>query len=161
MENLDGVATAGVSLSYRTGPFEGIVAVSQGVNDGAGLIQTTRFVYSRLLGKVMVAAAAGAALANAKQMRREFGITDAEAAQRQALIDAGDGGLEPEDGHAYTPAGGLRHLGAGISLIYPVSLRWSLIGLAGIEWLGDEAAKSPLVRRREQFAGGVGVGYRF
>ena len=161
MENLDRVATAGVSLSYRTGPFEGIVAVSQGVNDGAGLIQTTRFVYSRLLGKVMVAAAAGAALANAKQMRREFGITDAEAARRQALIDAGDGGLEPEDGHAYTPAGGLRHLGAGISLIYPVSLRWSLIGLAGIEWLGDEAAKSPLVRRREQFAGGVGVGYRF
>jgi outer membrane protein len=161
MENRDGVATAGVSLSYRTGPFEGIVAVSQGVNDGAGLIQTTRLVYSRLVGKVMLAAAAGAALANARQMRREFGITDEEAGRRQALIDAGDGGLEPEDGHAYTPAGGLRHLGAGISLIYPASLRWSLIGLAGIEWLGDEAARSPLVRRREQFAGGVGVGYRF
>jgi outer membrane scaffolding protein for murein synthesis (MipA/OmpV family) len=161
MENRDGVATAGMSLSYRTGPFEGIVAVSQGVNDGAGLIQTTRLVYSRLLGKVMLAAGAGAALANARQMRREFGITDTEATRRQALIDAGDAGLEPEDGHAYTPAGGLRHLGAGVSLIYPVSLRWSLIGLAGIEWLGDEAAESPLVRRREQLAGGVGVGYRF
>ena len=52
-------------------------------------------------------------------------------------------------------------LALGVSLIYPVSSRWSLVGLAGMEWLADEAAKSPLVRQREQFAGGVGVGYRF
>jgi outer membrane protein len=161
MEDRDVVATAGVSMSYRSGPFEGIVAVSQGLNDGAGLIQTMRVVYYRPVGKVILGAAAGAALVNGKQMRREFGITDAEAARRQALIAVGDGGLQPDDGRAYRPDGGLRHLGAGISLIYPVSLRWSLIGLAGMEWLADEAAKSPLVRRREQFAGGVGVGYRF
>jgi MipA family protein len=161
MEDRDAVATAGVSMSYRTGPFEGIIAVSQGLNDGAGLIQTTRVVYYRPVGKVILGAAAGAALVNGKQMRREFGITDAEAARRQALVDAGDGRLEPDDGRAYNPAGGLRHLGAGVSLIYPVSSRWSLVGLAGIEWLADEAARSPLVRRREQFAGGVGLGYRF
>jgi outer membrane scaffolding protein for murein synthesis (MipA/OmpV family) len=161
MEDRDLVATGGVSLSYRTGPFEGIVAVSQGLNDGAGLIQTTRLVYYRPVGKVILGAAAGAALANGKQMRREFGITDAEAARRQSLIDAGDGRLEPGDGQAYTPGGGLRHLGLGVSLIYPVASRWSLIGLAGIEWVADEAANSPLVRRREQFAGGLGVGYRF
>jgi MipA family protein len=161
MEDRDAVATAGASLSYRSGAFEGIVAVSQGVNDGAGLIQTTRVVYSRPLGKVVLVAAAGAALANGRQMRREFGITDSEAARRQALIDAGDAGLEPDDGRAYRPDGGLRHLGAGITLVYPVSFRWSLVGLAGMEWLGDEAAESPLVQRREQFAGGLGVGYRF
>jgi len=161
MDDRDMVATAGASVSYRTGGFEGILAVSQGLNDGAGLIQTTRLVYSRLLGRVMLAAAAGAALANARQMRREFGITDEEAARRQALIDAGEGRLEPDDGRAYQPDGGLRHLGLGLSLIYPVSRRWSLVGLAGMEWLADEAAKSPLVRRREQFAGGVGVGYQF
>jgi MipA family protein len=161
MDDRDAVATGGASLSYRTGAFEGILAVSQGVNDGAGLIQTTRVVYSRLLGKVMLSAAAGAALANGRQMRREFGITDEEAARRQVLINPGDGGLEPDDGRAYRPEGGLRHLGAGLSLIYPMSRRWSLIGLAGMEWLADEAAKSPLVRRREQFAGGMGVGYRF
>lgn len=161
MEDRDFVATGGVSLSYRTGPFEGILAVSQGVNDGAGLIQTTRIVYTRPLGKVMLSAAAGAALANGRQMRREFGITDAEAARRQALIDGEDGRLGPNDGGAYQPDGGLRHLGAGISLIYPVSPKWSLIGFGGIEWLADEAAQSPLVRSREQFAGGVGAGYRF
>ena len=161
MEDRDFVATGGVGLSYRTGPWEGIVALSQGLNDGAGLIQTTRIVYTRPLGKILLSAAAGAALANGKQMRREFGVTDAEAGRRQALIDGGDGRLEPDEGGAYQPDGGLRHLGAGISLIYPVSSRWSLIGFGGIEWLGDEAAGSPLVRSREQFAGGMGVGYRF
>ena len=161
MEDRDLVATAGVSLSYRTGPLEGIVAVSQGLNDGAGLIQTTRVVYYRPVGKFILGAAAGAAVVNGKQMRREFGITDAEAARRQSLIDAGDGRLEPGDGQAYTPDGGLRHLGLGVSLIYPVAPRWSLVGLAGVEWLADVPAQSPLVRQREQFAGGVGVGYRF
>ena len=118
MEDRDLVATAGVSLSYRNGPFEGIVAVSQGLNDGAGLIQTTRVVYYRPVGKVILGAAAGAALANGKQMRREFGITDAEAARRQALADAGDGRLEPGDAQALQPGwrtaspwpGGLAHL---------------------------------------------------
>jgi outer membrane protein len=161
MEDRDMVATGGVSLSYRAGAFEGIVAVSQGLNDDAGLIQTTRLVYTRPLGKLLLSAAAGAALANGRQMRREFGVTDAEAGRRQSLIDAGDGRLEAGDGDAYTPDGGLRHLGLGVSLIYPVAPRWSLVGLAGMEWLADEAAKSPLVRRREQFAGGLGVGYRF
>ena len=160
MEDRDAVATAGVSLSYRTGAFEGIVAVSQGVNDGAGLIQTTRVVYSRSLGKVMLVAAAGAALANGKQMRREFASPT-----RRRLGDKPSLPWETRDCSPTTdaPIGRrrTRHLGTGISLIYPLSLRWSLIGLAGIEWLADEAAKSPLVRRREQFAGGVGVGYRF
>jgi outer membrane scaffolding protein for murein synthesis (MipA/OmpV family) len=161
MEDRDLVATAGASLSYRTGGFEGIVAVSQGFNDEAGLIQTTRLVYSRMLGKFLLSAAAGMALADGKQMRREFGITEAEAAERQRLIAAGDGRLDAAEGQPYRPDGGLRHLGLGFTLIYPMSLRWSLIGLGGMEWLGDEAAASPLVRRREQLAGGVGVGYRF
>jgi outer membrane protein len=161
MDDRDAVATGGVSLSYRTGAFEGIVAVSQGVNDGAGLIQTTRLVYTRLVGRTLLVAGAGAALADGKQMRREFGITDAEAARRQALIDAGDGRLESDDGGSYRPDGGLRHLGVGLSAIYSLSPRWSLIGFGGMEWLADEAANSPLARRREQLAGGAGVGYRF
>jgi outer membrane scaffolding protein for murein synthesis (MipA/OmpV family) len=161
MEDRNLVATGGASLSYRTGFFEGIVAASQGLNDGAGLIQTTRLVYYRPLGKLILGLAAGAALADGKQMRREFGITEAEADRRQALVEAGDERLESEDARTYAPDGGLRHLGLGVSLIYPVATRWSLLGLAGLEWLGDEAANSPLVRRREQFAGGLGLGYRF
>ena len=161
MDDRDFVATGGASLGYRSGPFEVTAAVSQGLNDGAGLIQTNRLTYSRPVGKVILGVAGGVVLANGKQMRREFGITEEEAARRQALVEAGDERLEPGDAQAYTPDGGLRHLGLGLSLIYPMASRWSLVGLAGVEWLADEAANSPLVRRREQFAGGLGVGYRF
>jgi outer membrane scaffolding protein for murein synthesis (MipA/OmpV family) len=34
------------------------------------------------------------------------------------------------------------------------------MGFAGVERLSNEAAASPLVRRREQFAGGLGLGFR-
>jgi len=44
--------------------------------------------------------------------------------------------------------------------MYPVSQRWSVIGFGGVDRLSDEAADSPLVRRREQFMGGVGLGFR-
>ena len=162
MEDRDAVATAGVSLSYRSGPFEGIVAVSQGLNDGAGLIQTTRVVYYRPVGKVILGAAAGAALANGKQMRREFGITEAEAARRQALVDAGScGDWSPTTDAPTARMEDCATSAWGSRSSTPFASRWSLVGLAGMEWLADEAAKSPLVRRREQFAGGVGVGYRF
>jgi outer membrane scaffolding protein for murein synthesis (MipA/OmpV family) len=36
-----------------------------------------------------------------------------------------------------------------------------VLGFGGLDWLGDQAAASPLVRRREQVSGGIGLGYRF
>jgi outer membrane scaffolding protein for murein synthesis (MipA/OmpV family) len=161
MEDRDAVATLGMSLIYRGGSFEGSVAVSEGVNDGAGLIQTTRIGYSRSLGKLMLVAGVGVALADGRQMRREFGITEVESARRQDLIDGGTGTLEPGDALAYQPEGGLRHIGTALSLIYPVAGAWSAIGLAGLEWLSDEAAKSPLVQRRQQLLSGAGLAYHF
>jgi outer membrane scaffolding protein for murein synthesis (MipA/OmpV family) len=162
MEDRDPVGTLGASLGYRFGgSFEALVAVSQGLNDGAGTIGTVRLQHARMVGKSMLSLGVGAAFASAEQMRREFGITDAEATRRQAMIDAGDDRLEPDDGRPYAPEAGLRHLGAGLSLVHPVGGKWSMIGFGGMEWLGDEAATSPLVRERVQLAGGVGMAYRF
>jgi outer membrane scaffolding protein for murein synthesis (MipA/OmpV family) len=94
-------------------------------------------------------------------MRREFGVTELEATRRQALIAAGDDRLDPDDGLSYRPDGGLRHVGASLSIMYPMSQRWSLIGFGGVDRLSNEAAAdSPLVRRREQFTAGLGLGYR-
>jgi outer membrane scaffolding protein for murein synthesis (MipA/OmpV family) len=44
--------------------------------------------------------------------------------------------------------------------VYVISPRWSLIGFGRIDRLSDEAVASPLVRRREQYSGGVGLGFR-
>lgn len=161
IDDRDALATLGGSLTYRAGLLEALVGVTQGLNDGAGLVGTTRLSASRALGRLFVTLGAGAAFADAKHMRREFGLTEAEASRRQDLIAAGDDRLDPDDGRVYRPSGGLRHVGAALSLAYGLSQRWSLVGFGGVDRLSDKAAESPLVRRREQFSGGLGLGYRF
>jgi MipA family protein len=154
------VGTVGATLSYRTGAFEGAVGVIRGLNDGAGLLGTARVSLTQTFDRLMITATAGGALSDARQMRREFGVTDLEAERRRALIAAGDSRLNPDEGNAYRPDGGLRHVGASVTLMYLVSSRWSLLGFAGLERLSNEAAASPLVRRREQLWSGIGLGYR-
>jgi outer membrane scaffolding protein for murein synthesis (MipA/OmpV family) len=51
-------------------------------------------------------------------------------------------------------------LGLVLGNAYLFSQRWSLISFGGVDWLSDEATSSPLVRRREQFVGGIGLGWR-
>jgi outer membrane scaffolding protein for murein synthesis (MipA/OmpV family) len=161
MDDRDFVATASVSLSYRLNAFEGTLGATQGLNDDAGLLGGMRISYSqRVGGRFIASAGLGATFANARQMRWDFGVTSAEASRRQALIAAGDDRLDADDGSPYDPDGGLRHLGASLSLVYILSPRWSLMGFGGVDRLSDEAATSPLVRRREQFSGGIGLGYR-
>lgn len=155
------MATVGASLGYRVGPAEARVGVSQGLNDDAGFLGTARLALTRLFGRRLVATAGvSATFADGRQMRREFGVTELEADRRQALIASGDDRLDFDDGAAYRPDGGLRHVGVSLSLMYAVSQRWSVVGFGGVDRLSDEAADSPLVRRREQFMGGVGLGYR-
>jgi outer membrane scaffolding protein for murein synthesis (MipA/OmpV family) len=159
-DDRDRVATVGASLGYRAGPAEARVGVSQGLNDDAGFLGSARVAFTRPFGRLIATAGVGATFADGRQMRREFGVTELEASRRQALIDTGDDRLDFDDGLAYSPDGGLRHVGASLSLMYPVSQRWSLIGFGGVDRLSDEAADSPLVRRREQFMGGLGLGFR-
>jgi outer membrane protein len=131
------------------------------VNDDAGFAGTARIGVTRPFGRrLLVGAGLGATFADGWQMRREFGVSEGEASRRQALIDAGDARLEPDEGPAYRPEGGLRHIGASVSLMYLLSPRWSLIGFGGVDRLSDEAADSPLVRSREQVSGGLGLALR-
>jgi outer membrane protein len=162
MDDRDLVATASMSMSYRLSAFQGTLSVTQGLNDGAGLLGSAWLSYSRQVGsRVSATAGVGATFANAKQMRWDFGVTAAEAARRQALIAVGDGRLEADEGGAYRPKAGLRQVGASLSLMYAVSSHWAVLGFGGLDWLSDEAAASPLVRRRAQVSGGIGLGYRF
>ena len=160
MADRDVVATAGASLTYRTGMVEWSAGATRGLNDGAGFLGTGRVSISQRFARLIAGVGVGATIADAKQMRRDFGVTQLEASRRQALIDAGDGRLQAEDGITYRPDGGLRHVGASLSLTYLLSQRWSLVGFGGVDRLSDEASESPLVRRREQFSGGIGLGYR-
>jgi outer membrane protein len=162
MDDRDVVATASMSMSYRMSAFQGVLSVTQGLNDGAGLLGAAALSYGLRVGpRLSATAGVGATFANARQMRWDFGVTGTEAARRQALITAGDDRLEADEGGPYRPEAGLRQIGASLSLMYAVSSHWAVLGFGGLDWLSDEAAASPLVRRREQVSGGIGLGYRF
>ncbi|HWA17154.1 MAG TPA: MipA/OmpV family protein [Gemmatimonadales bacterium] len=162
MENRDFVGTASGTVSYTLGGIEAAVSVTRGLNDGAGTLGSTRLSYTGSVGgRLITTIGVGATFADQRQMRWDFGVTDREAARRQALIDAGDDRLEADEGRAYRPDAGLRHLGASLSLTYPMTAHWALVGFGGVDRLSSEANASPLVRRREQVSGGFGLGYRF
>jgi outer membrane scaffolding protein for murein synthesis (MipA/OmpV family) len=109
---------------------------------------------------IIAIAGTSATFADAKQMRRDFGVTGIEASQRQNLIDAGDDRLRASEGQAYRPDGGLRQVGGSLTVIYLASARWSVLGFGSLDRLSDEAAASPLVRQRDQYSGGLGLRWR-
>ncbi len=162
MEDREFVATASGTVSYRVGPVEAAVSATQGMNDGAGLLGTARLGYTQVVGSRFIAALDfSATFANARQMRWDFGVTPAEASRRQALIDAGDDRLRADEGVAYRPDAGLRQVGTSLSLTYLVTRHWAVVAFGSSEELSKAAARSPVVRQREQLTGGFGVGYRF
>jgi outer membrane scaffolding protein for murein synthesis (MipA/OmpV family) len=153
------MATVSTSLIYRTGPVELGLRLARGINDGGGFLATTRVSLSRRLGRLAATVGAGISLADARQMRRDFGITQGEADRRQALMDAGDTRLRSGDATEYRPGAGLRQFGGSLSLRYAMSANWSFFGFGGVDRLSDRASRSALVRRRVQASLGLGIGF--
>jgi outer membrane scaffolding protein for murein synthesis (MipA/OmpV family) len=160
MEDREVLATASANLVYRVHPVELSLGVSQGLNDGGGILGTAGISISRRMGRLEATVGAAVTFADARQMRRDFGITPSESARRQSLIDAGDPRLQPGDAMTYQPAGGVRQFGGSLSARYALSQRWFVFGFGGMDWLSDRASASVLVRRRSQPSVGLGAGFR-
>ena len=162
MEDRSVVATASASVSSTFGPLQGSLSATQGLNDGAGLLAAGQLSLTLpLTPKTIVITGVGATFANARQMRWDFGVSGAEAARRQAMLDGGDDRLPSDAGVAYAPDAGLRQVSASLTVIRVVSTHWAVIGIGGVDRLSDEAAASSLVRARLQVTGGLAVGYQF
>ena len=149
-------ATSG--LNYRLGAGRAGLSLSQGLRDQAGLsgrgnigvtLPVTPRAFLDLGGNLTVA--------NHDAMIYDFGVSLAEADRRSELIAAGDPRLQPDDNRAHRPAGGLKEIGGSASLMLMLSPRWSLLGNASVTRLSDDAASSPLVRRRTGWSGGLGL----
>lgn len=85
--------------------------------------------------------------ANAKYMDSYFGI-NAQQAARSGL---------PE----YRPSAGFKDVSLRLGFSYDLTKTWSITGAAGVSRLMGNAADSPLVRRKSQAVGALGVAYRF
>lgn len=162
MDDRSVVATATASLNYAAGPLQGSLSATQGLNDDAGLLASAQLSFTvPVTRKTIVVTGLGATFADARQMRWDFGVTGAEAARRQAMLDGGNSDLPSNAGVAYSPDAGLRQVSASLTLIRLVTAHWAVIGIGGLDRLSDEAAASSLVRERMQVTGGLAVGYQF
>jgi outer membrane scaffolding protein for murein synthesis (MipA/OmpV family) len=160
-DDRDFLTTAGTSLTYDTGPFHAGIAVARGLNDHAGSIGAARLGFTRFVGgHLMAITDVTAAFADARQMRREFGVTPVEAARRRVLLLTGDPRLRPDEGNAYRPGGGLSDVGGSVTLVYGLTRHWSAVGVGAVSWLSDEANASPIVRQRDQVVAGLGLAWR-
>lgn len=160
-DDRDVLLSAGTSVSYRLGPLEATAGVQKGMNDRGGVSGNVGLGFTGMLGQRVIAGLSGTAIvADARQLRRTFGVTELEAERRAALIASGDVRLRDDEAAAYRPDGGLSQVGAGASLTYLLSQHWAVSAFGDASRLGPEARESPLVRRRAQFAGGMALVWR-
>jgi outer membrane scaffolding protein for murein synthesis (MipA/OmpV family) len=148
-------------VSYQLGPLQAGFVFSAGLRDNAGLSGTGNLGVTLPLAQRLYFGLGGSVtVANQDAMAYEFGVSQAEGSRRNALIAGGDSRLRGDEGGAYRPAGGVREVGATTNLALMLSPSWSLFGFGGVTRLSDEAAKSPLVRRRTGWSTGAGFTVR-
>lgn len=158
LNDVDSAIEVGGWVGYRFGgdaKGQGEIAVDltvlKDVNDGHdGLTATAQVSYAAYRSRrVFVNLDAQANYADKKYMRAYFGITPQESL-RSGLA-------------AYRPEGGLRDVGAGMTIGYQFNERWGVIGRAGANHYVSDAKDSPIVKEgsKVQAIGGLALSYRF
>lgn len=156
-----GIAWAGTALTARFGTLKTGVVLYHGLASDAGTLGRLEVSTSiPLARRWMAGAGLTATFADTKAMVREFGVSPEEAAIRQALLAAGDTRLRAGEARAFAPGGSLRDLTFKINGVHMLDARWSLIGMASLTHLVGDAGDGPLVRKRNTFSAGLGVGYK-
>lgn len=124
--------------------------VRRGLGGHEGVVADASLTYQLRSGRTVINAGPRLSAASGDFMQTYFGI-DPQQSQRS--------GLTP-----YRAKGGLTSYGVGGSVIRPLDQHSAVTVFTGLDRLGGEAARSPLVRergRRTQFSIGLGYGYRF
>ena len=162
MGNQDVATTAGTSISLSHGWMQAGADVALGLNAKAGTSGTVRAAAQKQLASRWIGSlSAGATFADRQNMTYDFGITDEQAARRQALIARGDARLRSTDGQAFRPDAGLKQMQTSASVSYVITPRSRLVTFVQASQLSDEAARSSVVRDRTGTSGGVVVVYGF
>jgi len=142
--------TAGVFAGYATGPLAVSATVRQAIshstNGLSGLLQVNiRHAFVRA--RTSVSAGPDLEFGNGDFERTWFGISP-----MQSLTS----GLP-----VYTPRAGINRMGLHAGLTHRVTQHFLVRFFARLSDLTGEAAQSPIVERRIQFALGAGIAYHF
>jgi MipA family protein len=146
MGNVQASTEAGVGVGY--GPV--MVVARQSLSErgakGTQVDMTVEMPWS-LSDRLSLRFALGATWANRDHMQTTFGVT---AAQAQATSFA-----------VYKPKSGCRKVEASVGAEYAMASRWKLQANVGFSQLGDVAAASPIVGRRNGASAALAVAYAF
>ena len=146
MGNVQASTEAGVGVGY--GPV--MVVARQSLSErgpkGAQVDMTVEMPWS-LSDRLGLRFAVGATWANRDYLQTYFGVT---AAQAQATSFS-----------VYTPKSGCRKVDASVGAEYAIASNWKLQANAGFSRLGDDAAASPLVGRRNGASAALAMAYEF
>ena len=137
---------AGVGIGY--GPFMVVArqSLSERGHKGAQVDMTIEMPWS-VSDRLNLRLALGATWADRDYMQTHFGVT---AAQAQATSFA-----------AYTPKAGCRKVEANVGAEYTLASRWKLQASVGLTQLGDVAAASPIVGRKNNASAALGLAHEF
>jgi len=142
--------TAGVFAGYASGPFAisatARQAISHSTNGLSGLLQVN-IRHAFVTARTSVSAGPDLEFGNGEFERTWFGISP---------VQAVTSGLP-----AYTPRAGINRIGLHAGLTHRVTQHFLVRFFARLSDLTGEAAQSPIVERRAQFAVGAGIAYHF
>jgi len=154
LREVDSSIELGAFAEYSFHKFSALVEVRQATGGHDGLVGQVGVNYNnrtQLFGKpVMYNLGPDIAFADTDFHQAYFGVNAPE---------AGASGLP-----VYDPGGGVLSYGFGGMMIMPLTQKVSMVGFAGYDHLGDEAANSSLVDQRgspHQGAAGLFLNYNF
>jgi MipA family protein len=155
-------ASVSTGVGYNAGIFHTSFDATRGLNSGRGWTGGFHVgARSRPSHGWIASLNTGVTLADAKQMQYDFGVDDAQAARRRLLIAAGDPRLRPGDAGPFSPRAGLQSVDLRGNVGFILSAHWNLLASLSAVRLEGDAARSPLVRQRNQYAGGGGLSFRW
>lgn len=174
--NRNGLRIGG-SVGYRGGREEGdgpLLAGLDEIEDGAEVVAFAKYrlgpiqlsgAYKYGVGEDDTGALYTVGIGSALPVRDGFVILgqisaefmDSEYADAYFSVDASKSKAGLTD---YDAASGWRSVSASLLGVVDLSDRWSFQALGRYTYIGDHAAKSPLVESRDQWFGGVGLSYK-
>ena len=146
MGNVKASTEAGVGVGYGPVMLVARQSLSERGPKGTQADLTVEIPWS-LSDRLALRFGLGATWANRDYMQTYFGVT---AAQAQATSFA-----------VYTPKAGCRKVDASVGAEYAMAPSWKLQGNVGFSRLGNDAAASPIVGRRNGASAALAVAYVF
>jgi MipA family protein len=146
MGNVQASTEAGVGVGYGPVMLVARQSLSERSAKGTQVDMTVEVPWS-LSDRFSLRFALGATWADQDTMQTYFGVTPAQAQATSFSV--------------YTPKSGCRKVEASVGAEYAMASSWKLQANVGFSQLGDDAAASPIVSRRNGASAALAVAYAF